>query len=163
MGVMKLFLAISVGISSILMFFCPVAQAQYDSFSPPLGFYIDYGCANQEGLDEMNVRLFTTQGGLFLASDESNFPEFWASSQGLEPVVDYNEFGEPWAWRYEFTGRSADEALSYDIMLLDQWGSDDTEFLNMTQYLPEIDGAPRAPVMLTYVCKVTGGGVNPFL
>ncbi|MEM9486613.1 MAG: hypothetical protein AAGA83_23310 [Cyanobacteria bacterium P01_F01_bin.116] len=160
---MKQLFAISLGISSALAFFCPVAQAQYNSFNPPLGFYIDYACSSQEGLEELDITLFTTQGGLFLASGESDFPEFWAGSQELGPVADYNEFGEPWAWEYVFTGSSADETLSYDIVLLDQWNADDSEYLKMTQYPPAFDGVSRAPVVLNYVCEVTGGGVNPFM
>ncbi|MEM9482625.1 MAG: hypothetical protein AAGA83_02940 [Cyanobacteria bacterium P01_F01_bin.116] len=160
---MKSLLAISISISSVLTFFCPAAQAQYDSFNPPLGFYIDYDCSSQDGLEELGITLFTVQGGLFLASGESEFPEFWASSQELGPVADYNEFGEPWAWEYRFTDSSLNKSLSYDIVLLDQWGSDDSEYLKVTQYPPEVDGAPRAPVVLNYVCEVIGGGVNPFL
>ncbi|MBT9315542.1 hypothetical protein [Leptothoe spongobia] len=160
---MKPLLAISTSLSSALVFFCPVAQAQYDSFNPPLGFYIDYGCSSEEGLEQLDVTLFTTQGGLFLTSGESDFPEFWAGSQELGPIADYNEFGEPWAWEYQFTGSSEDEALSYDIVLLDQWNSDDSEYLKVTQYPPAFDGVPRAPVVLNYICEVTGGGVNPFL
>lgn len=160
---MKPLLALSVGISSALALFCTAAQAQYDSFNPPLGFYIDYGCSSQEGLGELDVTLFTTQGGLFLTSEESDFPEFWAGSRGRGPVADYDEFGEPWAWTYEFTGSSMDETVSYNIVLLDQWNADDSESLTVTQYPGESNGAPRAPVELNYSCEVTGGGVNPFL
>ncbi len=162
-AIMKTLLAVSISLSSVWIGLCSTVQAQYDSFSPPLGFYLDYDCSNQEGLEQLSVRLLTAQGGLFLTSGESDFPQFLAASRALGPSVDYNEFGEPWAWEYEFTGRSGDETLSYDVVLLDQWNSDDSEYLRLTQYLPEFDGAPRAPVVLNYVCGVTGGGVNPFL
>ena len=163
MEIMKPLLAISISISSALVFFCPTAQAQYDSFEPPLGFYVDYFCINEDGLGELNVELFTTQGGLFLASDDVDFPQFLGVSEELGPNADHNEFGEPWAWEYRFTGSSADQELSYDIVLLDQWDSDDNEYLRVTQYPPEFNEAPRAPVVLHYVCEVTRGGVNPFL
>ncbi|MBX2865251.1 MAG: hypothetical protein KTR27_17005 [Leptolyngbyaceae cyanobacterium MAG.088] len=161
MSLMKPLLAISV--SAALTMFCPKAQAQYDSFNAPLGFYLDYGCASQEGLEDLTVTLFTAQGGLFLASKDEDFPQFWVGSRALGPLADYDEFGEPWAWEYTFTGHSEDEALSYDIVLLDQWDSDDSEYLQVTQYVPALEGNPRAPVVLNYVCEVTGGGVNPFL
>ncbi len=163
LGFMKPLLAISIGISSVLALFSSAAQAQYDSFEPPLGFYVDYACSSQEGLGEINVELFTTQGGLFLTSDDIDFPEFLGVSEELGPYADYNQFGEPWAWEYQFTGSSADEELSYDIVLLDQWDSDDSEYLRVTQYSPRFNGTPRAPIVLDYVCEVTGGGVNPFL
>ncbi|MGD1855713.1 MAG: hypothetical protein ACFB2W_15855 [Leptolyngbyaceae cyanobacterium] len=158
---MKSLLAISMGVGSTLALFCPAARAQYESFTPPLGFYLDYGCSSQEGLEELDVTLFTTQGGLFLSSGESDFPDFWAYSEALGPVADYDESGQPWAWEYEFTGSS--EALSYGIVLLDQWASDDSEYLKVTQYLPEVNNAPRAPIVMNYVCEVTGGGVNPLM
>ncbi|MFG6103568.1 hypothetical protein U2F10_15020 [Leptothoe sp. EHU-05/26/07-4] len=160
---MKPLLTISIGVGSALVFFGSATQAQYDSFEPPLGFYVDYVCSSQEGLEDLNVELFTTQGGLFLTSDERDFPQFLGVSDELSPYADYNEFGELWAWEYEFTGSSVDEQLFYDIVLLDQWNSDDSEYLRVTQYPPELDGAPRAPVVLNYVCEVTGAGVNPFL
>ncbi len=163
MSLMKPSLTISISISAALTIVCPMAQAQYESFNPPLGFYLDYGCASQEGLGSLDVRLFTAQGGLFLTSEDSDFPQFWTGSRQLGPSADYNEFGEPWAWEYAFTGNSADDALSYDIVLLDYWDSDDSEYLKVTQYPPALEGAPRAPVVLNYVCEVTGGGVNPFL
>ena len=161
LGFMKPLLTISIGLSSVLALFGSAAQAQYDSFEPPFGFYMDYACSSQDGLDALNVELFTTQGGLFLASDDIAFPEFLGVSEELGPYADYNELGEPWAWEYQFTGSSEGGSLSYNIILLDQWDSDDSEYLRVTQYSPEFNGAPRAPVVLDYVCEVTGGGVNP--
>ena len=113
----RLCLTIALSISAAVLSNTP-ARAQYDTFEPPFGFYLNYQCD-----EDLSAKLWTSQGGLALTLEQSGQSlSTWALAG---PVAVLEEDDKP-AWKYVF---QHPETEYEHIVLYDYWESDNAETL----------------------------------
>ena len=138
----KIYIAFALSISTVGVITAP-ARAQYETFEPPFGFYLNYQCE-----DELAVKLWASQGGLALNLAQSG--QEMATWALADPVAAPGN-NDYMAWKYVFQHPESEDV---HIVLYDYWYSDDEEGIQIVE-------ATNDQVLDSVTCRVIGGGVNP--